>query len=103
MKDNAHQSRIGIACPHCGGAARIRTSRALSPTYRQLSVGCIDPECGHTFGAELTITHTISPAARPNPNISLRQVPPRRRPANDDQPAAANDERGPGVPRADTG
>lgn len=83
-----HQARLGICCPHCDGPARIRTSRSLSPLYRQLNCQCCSPECGHTFGADLTITHTISPSAQPNPAIVLRISPPRRR-------IAANDDDGP--------
>ena len=78
-----------IACPDCTSRAQVRTSRAITPTYRQLHLRCSNDDCGHTFAAELTITHTISPSACPDPSIDLRQAPPRRR--------ADNDNRGPGV------
>lgn len=77
------------ACPHCKNDARVRSSRALTPTYRQLYLQCGNVTCGHTFAAELTITHTISPSACPDPTIELRQAPPRRRAANDNVVANA--------------
>ena len=69
----------------------------MTSLVRQLQVQCINVECGASFGADLTITHQISPSAAPNPAIVLRTVP-RRRVANDDFPPAANDVRGVEVP-----
>jgi len=90
---NPHQARIGMSCPHCRGPARIRSSRPVTLTYRQLNCACLDVQCGFTFGADIEITHMISPSARPNPDVQLRAVPRRtRRPANDDHA------RGPEVP-----
>ena len=80
-----------IACPHCRSRARVRTSREVTRTYRQLQLECSNIECGHTFAAELTVTHTISPSACPDPEIHLRQAPPRNT-ANDNTPC------GPEVP-----
>lgn len=88
----------GIACPHCGGATVVRYSRSMTPLVRQMQLQCINTECGATFGADLSITHQISPSAIPNPAIMLRKVPPRRV-ANDDFPPAANDVSGLEVPR----
>ena len=90
---------VGIACPHCGGKTKTRSSRAVTPTYRQLWIACLDPTCGATFGGETAITHAISPSARPNSRVQLRQVTPRtgneptdaKSPANDDHPPPDND------------
>lgn len=92
-----HQQNLGIACPHCEGPTRTRSSRAVTPLYRQLLRACLDVECGFTFGVEVAITHGISPSARPNPAVELRMAPPRKRAANDnlagsEVPAAANDD-----------
>lgn len=100
-QQQSHQQKIGIACPHCDSASRTRSSRTISPTYRQAIAACTNAECGFTFGIGVEITHAISPSATPNPAIQLRQSPPRhRRPANDTHPFAANDGavRGPEVP-----
>ncbi len=79
----------GIACPHCGSATGTRNSRPLTATYRQLQLQCTNAECGATFGAELAITHEISPPAVRNPKVTLRTSPPRKRAANDDSPPVA--------------
>lgn len=90
-------------CPDCKGPTRVRSSREVTILYRQQTIICIDPECGGTYGAEVSITHRISPSARPDPSIDLRMAPPRQRklvPANDDHasgpevplPLAANDD-----------
>lgn len=79
----------GIACPHCGSATSTRYSRALTATYRQLQLQCSNAECGATYGAELAITHEISPPAVRNAAVTLRRSPPRKRAANDDFPPAA--------------
>lgn len=91
-----------IDCPHCKGPARVRTSRAVTPTYRQLHLACLDTLCGHTFAGSIEILHTISPSACPDPAVHLRIAPPRRRAANDNRgldvplplplSAAANDD-----------
>ena len=60
-----------MSCPHCEGPARIRQSRTFTALFRELKYICLDADCGHTFRAELQITHTISPSARPNPGVRL--------------------------------
>lgn len=72
-----------LACPHCLQPARVRSSRAMTTLIRQLYLNCTNVECGHTFAADITITHTISPPACPNPDVHLRQAPPRAKASND--------------------
>ncbi|WP_299307830.1 ogr/Delta-like zinc finger family protein [uncultured Croceicoccus sp.] len=74
---------VSIACPHCSSRATVRTSRAVTPLYRQLNIACRNAECGHTFAADMTITHTISPSAIPDPEIHLRTSTFARRAVND--------------------
>ncbi len=91
-------SRTALACPHCGAAMRIRTSRLASKTCRELNLHCLNVNCGATYGATLEISHAISPSAHPNPSVSLRQAPQRPRqnpPTNPSGPAVpppANDD-----------
>lgn len=92
------KTAYGIACPHCSGALRIRTSRAVAPTFRQLQMQCVDIECGATFGAEVSITHGIAPSMAPNPDVQLRMAPPRRRNDNDNHEGADGSARGSAVP-----
>ena len=63
--------RITIKCPHCKARAVARTSRELSPTMREIVYACDDPECGHTFVAQLEAVRTLSPSAKPRKNILL--------------------------------
>lgn len=63
--------KITICCPHCDSKAIARTSRALSPTLRELVYACVDPECGHTYVAQLEVVRTLSPSAKPKKDIRL--------------------------------
>ncbi|MFP6558130.1 ogr/Delta-like zinc finger family protein [Paraburkholderia sp. B3] len=63
--------RITIRCPHCGTRPIARTSREMSGTLRELTYMCQDPECGHTYVANLEIVRTLSPSAKPNPAIRI--------------------------------
>ena len=63
--------RVTIACPHCKGRCIARTSRQLSDTLREIVYACIDPECGHTYVANLEAVRTLSPSAKPNARVML--------------------------------
>lgn len=109
MNDNAFRTAKSIEgrrsprapmlnCPHCNSRTYARSSKSLSPTYREITFACADASCGHTFVASLSVLRTLSPSARPNPSVVLPIAPPRKpneRPANDDGrpniPPAAND------------
>lgn len=87
-------------CPHCSAPARIRTSRAVTPLYRQMNLQCTNVDCGHTYAAALEILYSIVPSAHPNPEITLGRAPARRKlvAANDGArvpevtPPASNDD-----------
>lgn len=74
-------SSLKQICPHCGAVATTRTTRAITPLFRELRFQCTNVEgddaCGHTFVAALTIERTIVPSARPNPRINLPIAQPR--------------------------
>lgn len=80
-------SRTTIGCPHCKSVLKIRSSRQISTILRQIVFACQSDDCCATFGGDLTLTHMISPGAKPDPAVKMRTTPPRRRAANDDQPA----------------
>lgn len=63
--------RIMIRCPHCDSRAIARSSRELSVTMREIIYMCIDPECGHTYVAQLEIVRTLSPSAKPKSEVRL--------------------------------
>lgn len=70
-----------------------RTSRGVTPLYREVYFQCTEVMCGGTYVAELTIIRTISPPARPKPGIILPMVAPKPLYARKgEQPAAANDD-----------
>ncbi|GIU12980.1 hypothetical protein TUM3792_02120 [Shewanella sp. MBTL60-007] len=53
-----------VMCPDCGSKARIGKSNRLSLAHADLYCSCTDPECGHTFVANLSFSHTLSPSSR---------------------------------------
>jgi hypothetical protein len=67
--------RVTIKCPHCHSRAVARSSRELSLTLREIVYMCIDPECGHTYVANLEIVRTLSPSATPNLAVKLPLSP----------------------------
>lgn len=62
-------------CPHCDTPGAVRTSRQLTPTYKQFYFACRNESCGHSWLAELTVVHSITPSARPRAGLHLRMGP----------------------------
>lgn len=60
-----------IPCPHCNGPCRTLKTKQIAPTYREITLMCMDDDCGHTFVASLTPVRTITPSATPNPEIRI--------------------------------
>ncbi|MBO9710688.1 MAG: ogr/Delta-like zinc finger family protein [Caulobacter sp.] len=78
-------SRFSINCPHCNSLAHVRTSRSVTPLYRDIYFQCEDfVECGHTFKGALSVISTLSASRKPNPKIRLPFGDVRSAPANDD-------------------
>jgi len=87
-KPGANRSHRGGAalkqrCPHCNEIAVARTTREVTPLFKEMRFQCTNVEserpCGHTFVASLVIERTIVPSACPNPRIQLPIAPPRKR------------------------
>lgn len=53
-----------VLCPTCGNKAIIGKTNRLSLAHADLYCSCTEPECGHTFVANLSFSHTLSPSAR---------------------------------------
>ncbi|WP_237162577.1 ogr/Delta-like zinc finger family protein [Shewanella halifaxensis] len=51
-------------CPDCGSLAIIGKTNRLSLAHADLYCSCSEPECGHTFVANLSFSHTLSPSSR---------------------------------------
>ncbi|TFF13049.1 transcriptional regulator [Pseudomonas sp. BCA14] len=48
----------------CGHKGRIASREALSVDFAKLYCQCLDATCGHTWVANLTFSHTLSPSAQ---------------------------------------
>lgn len=58
-------------CPHCRAKAKIRTSRELSNTLREVFYQCADLECGFCFAVHAEAVRSLSPSAKPDPAVQL--------------------------------
>lgn len=80
-----------INCPHCQAPTTTRTSRAITPTYREIYYQCSDVFCGHTFVCSLSVLKTLVPSQKPSAKVSIPFSPSIRQPSR--IPLAANDDR----------
>ncbi|MNC62232.1 Ogr/Delta-like zinc finger [compost metagenome] len=48
----------------CGHKGRIASREQLSEDFAKLYCQCLDAKCGHTWVANLTFSHTLSPSAQ---------------------------------------
>ncbi|MEN3159572.1 ogr/Delta-like zinc finger family protein [Alkalimonas sp. NCh-2] len=53
-----------VLCTVCGSKAVIGKTDRVSIGYANLYCSCTDPECGHTFVANVSFSHTLSPSAK---------------------------------------
>lgn len=81
-----------VPCPHCGEAAKTRSSRGISATYRETHLQCQNLDCGWIGVASVIIERTIVQSANPNPRIVLPIAVTRRKSANAPTPTPANDD-----------
>lgn len=82
-----HGGTMKLRCPHCRAVAAVRTSKELTPVFRELRLQCTDLDCGATYVASVTIDRMIVSSQKPNPRIRLRQ-------GHAPTPVAANDDVG---------
>lgn len=93
------EQRLGgrAPCPNCSAPCAFRSSRQISPTFREVRLTCSNDDCGWKGVASLIFERTIVQSAMPNPAVTLPVAPPRipRRdrtgrpiPANDDEAGA---------------
>jgi len=48
----------------CGHKGRIASREVLSADFAKLYCQCLDAKCGHSWVANLTFSHTLSPSAQ---------------------------------------
>ena len=57
--------QMSLHCPTCNAPARVRTSRGISPTTRELYMECGNQECRAVFQAIVEATKIIAPSLLP--------------------------------------
>ena len=60
-----------VKCPHCGCESTVRSSRQMCETVREATVSCDNPECMHSWVAQLVAVRTIAPSMTPNPKVYI--------------------------------
>ena len=85
-----------LHCPVCGHAARIRTSRPMSETTRDLFMECGNQQCRAVFQAMVEVTKIIGESllnldlqSEASPRLLHSRRPGRRKGAAVEQPAPA--------------
>jgi hypothetical protein len=73
------QRKHELSCPHCLSQGDRRSSRELTPTFREIYYVCRNPACGHSWKASLTYDYGLSPSAIPDPALDLPMRPVDRR------------------------
>ncbi|HCE1985928.1 TPA: ogr/Delta-like zinc finger family protein [Vibrio parahaemolyticus] len=63
-----------VICPCCGANARIGKTNRITEKVADLYCSCSDPECGHTFVANLSYSHTLSPSAKTASDLAVSLV-----------------------------
>ncbi|MEW5713892.1 ogr/Delta-like zinc finger family protein [Pseudomonas sp. SB113] len=70
-----------VTCKICGEKGRIASRDELSLEFARLYCQCSSPHCGHTWVANLTFSHTLSPSAQTADRLlfdRLRSLPKRQ-------------------------
>lgn len=57
--------QMSLHCPTCGHPARVRTSRPLSDTTRELYLECTNLQCRTVFQGMVEATKIIAPSLLP--------------------------------------
>lgn len=60
-----------MQCPHCKQRAIARSSKHMSPVFREITFTCRNLQCGHVYVAGLEALRTLSPSAAPDPEIDI--------------------------------
>ncbi|THG81495.1 transcriptional regulator [Pseudomonas sp. A-1] len=67
-----------VYCKECGSKGRIASREEMSMEFAKLYCQCLSPQCGHTWVANLTFSHTLSPSAQAVDRLlfdRLRELP----------------------------
>lgn len=69
------KARGGTSCPHCRAPAAVRTSRQITPLFREGTYACTNDMCGHVFVCGVEALRTLSPSALPDVEVTLPLSP----------------------------
>lgn len=69
-------TRSLMLCPHCNGPSLIRHSLRITAVAKDLYMNCLNSDCGHTWKAQVSVVHTLSPSAMPDPEVDIPMAPP---------------------------
>lgn len=64
-----------IKCPHCESNSFVRSSKQLCDTVREATVCCTNPDCMHSWVAQLVAVRTIAPSIKPKPGVYIPLSP----------------------------
>lgn len=64
-----------VLCPHCGSESTVRSSKQMCDTVREATVICLNPECMHSWVAQLVAVRTIAPSIKPKPGVYIPLSP----------------------------
>ena len=62
-------------CPYCRAKAMIRTSEEQTPTVKNLTMHCLNSECGAIWIDQLSPLHLLSPSQIENPEVHIPPCP----------------------------
>ncbi|MFY9351649.1 MAG: ogr/Delta-like zinc finger family protein [Sphingobium sp.] len=74
-RESTQAKSLHALCPHCATPGAVRSSRQITPVYKQFYIACRNMLCGHTWLAELHVVHSITPSAVPDPSLHIRMGP----------------------------
>lgn len=63
-----------VYCKVCGQRGRITKTNQLSAAVADLYCQCGDAECGHSWVATLSYSHTLSPSAHTSHQMALALI-----------------------------
>lgn len=76
---------LAMDCPACGHRATVRTSKTVTPLFRELSYQCRDPECSFAWVATLGASRVLAPSAKADAIVNIPLSPHIRRKVIADQ------------------
>lgn len=71
----AYRRGLAYFCPHCESDCTVRSNRAVSRSYRQAYVECVNTDCGWRGKVDISAVSTLCPSNDPHPSVSVPLSP----------------------------